>query len=75
MNINDNKYDAEEGKKLVTTLRKSLDDAGFVLLIQRDCNLCKALNTRYLLWLSIQPELKALDPSLGREFYPELKLL
>jgi len=39
---------------------------------QRDLDLCSALNAGYLLRLSLLPDVKELDPCIGKEFYPEL---
>jgi len=61
----------QEEKKLVSILKQSLEDGGFKLMNQRDLDLCFALNAGYLLRLSLQPDTKDLDPSIGREFYPE----
>jgi len=58
--------------KLVSTMKKKLQNAGFKRLNQRDLDLCAALNEGYLLRLSILPDISALDPSLSEDFYPEL---
>lgn len=63
-------YIDQEEQELVSTLRSSLEGAGFELLNQRDLDLCDALNTGYLLRLSILPNTKQLDPLVGYEFYP-----
>ena len=52
------------------TLRESLENSGFQLLSQRDLDLCSALNSGYLLRLSIAPDVKDLDPGIYHEFYP-----
>ena len=65
-------YNEEEERKVVSTLRQSLEDSGFRLLTERDVELCEALNEGYLLRLSILPDVSGLDPSIGPEFYPEL---
>ncbi|KAI2500339.1 Protein of unknown function (DUF3754) [Fragilaria crotonensis] len=62
----------EEEEKLLLVLRKSLEDAGFQRLTQRDLDLCDALNAGYLLRLSIQPDVSDLDPLTAVEMYPEL---
>lgn len=62
----------EQEEKLVSILKQSLDDGGFKLLNQRDRDLCSALNAAYLLRLSLNPDVKELDPCIGKEFYPEL---
>ena len=64
--------DPEEEKQLFSVLRKSLEDAGFQRLTQRDLDLCDALNAGYLLRLSIQPDISDLDPLTAAEMYPEL---
>ena len=64
-------YSKEEEQKLVTVLKNSLEDAGFELLSQRDLDLCDALNAGYLLRLSINPDVRDLDPGTFKEFYPE----
>ena len=64
-------FDEVEERKLVSVVRNSLEDAGFELLSQRDMDLCNALNTGYLLRLSIVPDVKDLDPDIAKEFYPE----
>ncbi|KAL7479126.1 hypothetical protein ACHAW6_004868 [Cyclotella cf. meneghiniana] len=56
----------------ISVLKQALEDGGFRLMDQRDYDLCAALNAGYLLRLSLLPDLKCLDPSIGREFYPEL---
>ncbi len=65
-------YSEQKEEKLSQTLRRSLEDSGFQLLSIRDIELCEALNSEYLLRLSILPDVSELDPSIGREFYPEL---
>lgn len=65
-------YNQDNEQKVVLELRKSLEDSGFQLLTQRDLELCQALNEGYLLRLSILPDVAGLDPSIGKEFYPEL---
>lgn len=65
-------HDDEEERKLMSTLRASLDDAGFQLLDRRDLELCEALNAGYLLRLSIVPDLSQLDDTIASDFYPEL---
>lgn len=62
----------EEEKRLLLVLRKSLEDAGFQRLTQRDLDLCDALNAGYLLRLSIQPDVSDLDSLTAAEMYPEL---
>lgn len=70
---NDNRYLTEEDEmNEAQILRKSLEDAGFELLSQRDLDLCEALNAGYVLRLSIKPDLQGFDPSIGQAFYPEL---
>ena len=58
--------------KLLSAVRKGLEDSGFVLLKKIDLDLCEKLNAGYLLSLPISPDLKDLDPSLGKDFYPEM---
>ena len=65
-------HDLEQEEKLVSILKQSLEDGGFKLMNQRDLDLCSALNAGYLLRLSLLPDVKELDPSIGKEFYPEL---
>lgn len=48
---------------------KSLNYAGFVLLDQRDVDLCAALNAGYLLRLSLGPVLSGLDDSIVNDFF------
>jgi len=48
---------------------KSLNDAGFVLLDQRDVDLCAALHAGYLLRLSLRPVLSGLDDSIVSDFF------
>lgn len=62
-------YDMDQEKKLISILKRSLDDGGFKLMDQRDLDLCSALNAGYLLRLSLLPDLKNLE-SVGEEFYP-----
>ena len=59
-------------QKLVSTIKQSLEDGGFRLMDQRDLDLCSALNAGYLLRLSLRPDFKDLDPTIGQQFYPEL---
>lgn len=54
-----------------STIKNSLEDAGFELLNQSDLDLCDALNSGYLLRLSIAPDTKYLD-FLGDDFFPSL---
>lgn len=63
---------ARDEAQLVDLTRKSLEDAGFQPLSRRDLDLCEALNAGYLLRLSILPDVSNLDPTIAREFYPEL---
>lgn len=65
-------YNPTEEGKLVQTLKQSLENSGFQLLTKRDVELCEALNAGYLLRLSILPDNSGLDPTIGKEFYPEL---
>ena len=67
----DRAYSIQEEERLVTLLRKSLEDAGFERFSRRDLDLCDALNAGYLLRLSIDPDLRDLNPYLLKEFYPE----
>eukprot|EP00984_Skeletonema_dohrnii_P006228 scaffold2239_cov114-Skeletonema_dohrnii-CCMP3373.AAC.9 len=64
------KHDDQE-TKLISTLKRSLDDGGYKLMDKRDLDLCSALNAGYLLRLSLFPDLRNLD-CIGEEFYPEL---
>ena len=59
-------------QKLISTIKQSLEDGGFRLMDQRDLDLCSALNAGYLLRLSLLPDYKDLDPTIGKQFYPEL---
>ncbi len=59
---------AEE--RLVSSVRTSLENAGFELLSKRDIDLCESLNAGYLLRLSILPDVSELD-EIAQEFYPE----
>jgi hypothetical protein len=61
-----------QDQKLIATLKQSLEDGGFKLMDQRDFDLCSALNAGYLLRLSLLPDLRDLDPTIGQQFYPEL---
>jgi Protein of unknown function (DUF3754) len=70
-NSDDTVCDLEEEKQLVTTVRHSLEDAGFELLSRRDLDLCEALNAGYLLRLSILPDVTKLDEGIAKEFFPE----
>ena len=64
--------DTDDKEKLVIeATRASLEDAGFELLSRRDLDLCEALNTGYLLRLSILPDTSQCEPDLARSFYPE----
>ena len=65
-----NSTEAEE-RKLTSVVRSSLQDAGFQLLTRRDLDLCDALNTGYLLRLSIVPDVSELDDGIAKELYPE----
>ena len=56
-------------ERLVKLLNQSLADGGFKLMDQRDLDLCSAMNSEYLLRLSLLPDLKGLDP-IGNEFFP-----
>ena len=58
--------------RLISILKQSLQNGGFKLMDQRELDLCSALNAGYLLRLSLLPDVKDLDPSIGKEFYPEL---
>ncbi len=62
-------YDMNQEEKLISILKRSLDDGGFKLMDQRDLDLCSALNAGYLLRLSLLPDLKNLE-SVGEEFFP-----
>eukprot|EP00980_Cylindrotheca_fusiformis_P010793 scaffold2442_cov146-Cylindrotheca_fusiformis.AAC.8 len=78
MTIGDNGEEQEENRaemeqELVSVVHNSLKDAGFQLLSRRDLDLCDSLNVGYLLRLSIAPALSELDPSIAKEFYPELE--
>ena len=64
-------YDTEEAK-LISILKKSLQDGGYKLMDNRDLDLCSALNAGYLLRLSLSPDLKNLD-CIAKEFYPDLE--
>lgn len=64
--------DDSQEQQLVSVLKQSLQDGGFRLMDERDLDLCSALNAGYLLRLSLLPDLKYLDPCIGKEFYPEL---
>ena len=55
--------------KLISVLKRALDDGGFKLMDQRDLDLCSALNAGYLLRLSLLPDLNNLG-RVGEEFYP-----
>jgi len=68
--VNKDKKEEEE-EKVVRILRTSLEDAGFELMTRRDLDLCQALNSDYLLRLSIAEDLSALDENISRQFYPE----
>mmetsp|Transcript_16138 Transcript_16138/g.35633 ORF Transcript_16138/g.35633 Transcript_16138/m.35633 type:complete len:612 (-) Transcript_16138:61-1896(-) len=61
-----NIYDEDE--RLVKLLNQSLTDGGFKLMDQRDLDLCSAMNSEYLLRLSLLPDLKGLEP-IGEEFF------
>ena len=61
-----------QDQEMICTLKQSLKDGGFKLMNQRDFDLCSALNAGYLLRLSLLPDLKDLDPTIGQQFYPEL---
>ena len=61
-----------QNQLLLSTLKQSLEDGGYRLMDRRDFDLCSALNAGYLLRLSLLPDLKDFDPTLGQEFYPEL---
>jgi len=65
-------HDDAQETKLISILKRSLDDGGFKLMDKRDLDLCYALNAGYLLRLSLFPDLKNLD-CIGKEFYPELQ--
>lgn len=62
-------YDMNQEEKLISILKRSLDDGGYKLMDQKDLDLCSALNAGYLLRLSLLPDLKNLE-SVGEEFYP-----
>ncbi len=66
-----NHHDDQE-TKLISVLKRSLDDGGYKLVDKRDLDLCSALNAGYLLRLSLCPDLKNLD-CIGKEFYPEMQ--
>ena len=57
--------------EIASTVRQSLEDAGYELLSRRDLDLCEALNAGYLLRLSIVPDTSTLDPSIVYDMYPE----
>ena len=63
-------HDDAQESKLISIVKRSLNDGGFKLMDKRDLDLCGALNTGYLLRLSLFPDLKNLD-CIGEEFYPE----
>ncbi len=57
---------------LISILKQALHDGGYKLMNRRDLDLCSALNAGYLLRLSLLPDIKELDPCIGRKFYPEM---
>ena len=67
----DGTCDVGQEDNLISILKKALNDGGYKLMNQRDLDLCSALNAGYLLRLSLLPDIKELDPCIGREFYPE----
>eukprot|EP00814_Leptocylindrus_danicus_P006694 CAMPEP_0116023374 /NCGR_PEP_ID=MMETSP0321-20121206/11556_1 /TAXON_ID=163516 /ORGANISM="Leptocylindrus danicus var. danicus, Strain B650" /LENGTH=819 /DNA_ID=CAMNT_0003494647 /DNA_START=15 /DNA_END=2474 /DNA_ORIENTATION=- len=56
-------------RRQLQIIRQSLEDSGFELLNRRDLDLCNALNAGYLLGLSLDPDLKALDASIADDFF------
>ena len=58
-------------RRQLQLIRKSLSDSGFELLNQRDLDLCNALNAGYLLGLSLDSELNALDASIADDFFSD----
>ena len=71
-NTNAKNHDDDQETKLISVLKRSLDDGGYKLMDKRDLDLCSALNAGYLLRLSLFPDLKNLD-CIGKKFYPELQ--
>ncbi len=70
-NITAKNHDNDQERKLISVLKRSLDDGGYKLMDKRDLDLCSALNAGYLLRLSLFPDLKNLD-CIGKEFYPKM---
>ena len=68
-----NNHADDQETKLISILKRSLNDGGYKLMDKRDLDLCSALNAGYLLRLSLLPDLKNLD-CIGKEFYPELQI-
>lgn len=67
----DKREESDTTRADFSTIKNSLEDAGFELLNQSDLDLCDALNSGYLLRLSIGPDTKFLD-FLGDDFFPSL---
>jgi Protein of unknown function (DUF3754) len=63
--------DFDSKSVIASSVRRSLEDAGYELLSRRDLDLCEALNAGYLLRLSILPDTSTLDPSILYDMYPE----
>ncbi len=68
----DGTCDVGHEDNLISILKTALNDGGYKLMNQRDLDLCSALNAGYLLRLSLVPDIKELDPCIGREFYPDM---
>jgi len=66
-------HEDDQETKLISILKRSLNDGGYKLMDKRDLDLCSALNAGYLLRLSLLPDLKNLN-CIGKEFYPELQI-
>ena len=71
--ISSTRRQQRQQKQLISSIKDSLEDAGFQLLSRRDLDLCDSLNVGYLLRLSIAPDVSDLDPDIFNEFYPPTK--
>ena len=66
------KFEDQNSQRMkLRLIYKSLRSAGFVPLDQRDIDLCEALNSEYLLRLSLVPSLGKLDPKISSDTYDD----
>ena len=63
----DELQDRENQRQQLHYIFEAIEDAGFEMFNQRDLDLCQALNSDYLLRLSLVPNLGGLDPEMSSD--------